>query len=214
MSAKPDLRFRRLKKKGNRDLLQACAIIDAARYGHVGFVVEEQPYVVPMALARDGHDLLLHGSIASRLAMNLADGLPCCVTITHFDGLVFARSAFNSSMHYRSVMIFGSARAITDPADKVRRFDVLTDHLMPGRRAEIRPSTKKELNATTMLSLPIREFTVKVSAAPPDDPPSDIKARVWAGVIPYSMQVGLPQNAPDLDPSIPLPGYLAKGRFR
>ena len=214
MPAKPDLRFRRLKKKGNRDLAEACAIIDAARHGHVGFVVEGQPYVVPMALARDGQNLLLHGSIASRLAKNLAEGLPCCVTITHVDGLVLARSAFNSSMHYRSVMIFGSARAVTDPADKVRGFDILTEHLLPGRLKEIRPSSRKELNATTLLSLPIREFTVKISNAPPDDPPFDLKERVWAGVIPFTVTVGAPQPAPDLDPTIPLPAYLAKGKFR
>ena len=214
MSAKPDLRFRRLKKKGNRDLAQACAIIDAALYGHVGFIAEGLPYVVPMALARDGQELLLHGSIASRLAKNLAEGLPCCVTITHFDGLVLARSAFNSSMHYRSVMIFGSARAITDPAQKLRGFDVLTDHLLPGRRSEIRASTRKEINATTLLSLPIREFTVKVSEAPPDDPASDLKSRVWAGVIPFTVQAGAPVPSPDLDPTIPLPAYLAKGKFR
>lgn len=214
MPAKPDLRFKRLRKKGNRDLAQACAIIDAARHGHVGFVAEGHPYVVPMALARDGENLLLHGSIASRLTKNLAEGLPCCVTITHLDGLVLARSAFNSSMHYRSVMIFGSARPITAPDDKVRGFDILTEHLLPGRLKEIRPSTRKELNATTLLSLPIREFTVKVSEAPPDDPPSDLKARVWAGVIPFTVGVGAPQPAPDLDPSIPLPAYLARGKFR
>lgn len=213
MAAKPDTQFRRLRKKGNRDFRQACDIIDSAWIGHVGFVFAKLPYVVPMALARDGEHLLLHGSVASRLMKNLAEGLPCCVTVTHLDGIVLARSAFNSSMNYRSLMIFGQATALTDPADKVRGLDILTEHLAPGRLAEVRKSTRKELNATILLSLPIREFTVKVGNAPPDDPAADLKATIWAGVIPLALSPGKPQAAPDMDPSIPLPSYLKKGKF-
>ena len=208
MNAKPDMRFRRLRKKGSRDFELACAILDASRICHVGFTLENQPYVVPMALARDEAQLLMHGSVVSRLVTNLADGLPCCVTVTHIDGLVLARSAFNSSMHYRSVMVFGCAEAVTDPGRKERGLNILTDHLAPGRLADVRPSTRKELNATTLLTLPIRDFTVKVSNGPPDDPAADVKAPIWAGVIPLSLQAGPPQPAPDMDPSIPLPPYL------
>jgi len=167
-----------------------------------------------MAHARNGVNLLLHGSIASRLMKNLADGLNCCVTVTHLDGLVVARSAFNSSMNYRSVMIFGRATALTGLDDKKRALDILTEHLIPGRLTEIRPSTRKELNATTVLLLPIREFTVKVSDSPPDDAAADLDAPVWAGVIPFSLKAGTPQAAPDMKTRIPLPGYLAKNRIR
>lgn len=213
-STGPDMRFRRLRKKGSRDFELACGIIDAARICHVGFSLGQQPYVLPMAHARDDESLLLHGSIASRLMKNLADGLKCCVTVTHLDGLVVARSAFNSSMNYRSVMIFGQATAITGIDDKKRALDILTEHLIPGRLSEIRASTRKELNATTVLSLPIREFTVKVSNAPPDDAAADLDAPVWAGVIPFTLMAGTPQAAPDMKLQIPLPAYLAKNRFR
>jgi len=213
-STGPDMRFRRLKKKGSRDFDLACAIIDAARICHVGFSLGQQPYVLPMAHARDGESLLLHGSIASRLMKTLTDGLHCCVTVTHLDGLVVARSAFNSSMNYRSLMIFGRAIALSALEDKKRALDILTEHLIPGRLAEIRAATRKELNATTVLSLPIREFTVKVSNSPPDDAISDLKEPVWAGVIPFSLKVGTPQAAPDMNPEISLPKYLARNRFK
>lgn len=211
---RPDTRFRRLKEKGSRDFELACSIIDAARFGHVGMTRDGQPYVMPMALARDGDRLLLHGSVASRLMKTLADDLPCCVTVTHLDGMVLARSAFNSSMNYRCVMVFGSARVVSEAAEKRRALDVLTEHLLPGRLTDIRPSTRKELNATTLLALPLEVFTVKVSDEPPDDPARDRDAGIWAGVVPFHTIVGEPQPAPDLDASIPLPDYLQPGRFR
>jgi nitroimidazol reductase NimA-like FMN-containing flavoprotein (pyridoxamine 5'-phosphate oxidase superfamily) len=214
MQKKPDMRFRRLRELGSRDFNLACQIIDTARICHVGFTLNEQPYVVPMAHGRDDENLLLHGSVASRLMKNLLDGLPCCVTITHLDGLVLARSAFHSSMNYRSLMIFGEARCITQAEEKVRVLDILTEHLAPGRLKEVRSSTRKELNATTLLSLPIKTFTVKVSNSPPDDPASDVSAPIWAGVIPFELKAGTPEDAPDMDPEIKLPGYLKKGKFR
>jgi len=208
MTGKADTRLRRLPEQGSKDFDLACSIIDAARVCHVGFVLEDLPYVVPMALARDGANLLLHGSVASRLMKNLAAGLPCCVTVTHLDGLVLARSAFHSSMNYRSVMVFGSATAITEPAQKVRGLDVLTEHLLPGRLAELRASTRKELNATTLLSLPIDRFSVKTRSGPPDDPANERDVPVWAGVIPLSLQAGPPVPAPDMPAGIEIPGYL------
>jgi uncharacterized protein len=212
MTVKADTRLRRLPEQGSKDFGLACAIIDAARIGHVGFVLEEQPYVIPMALARDGANLLLHGSVASRLMKNLASGLPCCVTVTHLDGLVLARSAFHSSMNYRSVMVFGKAVPVTDPAQKVRGLDVLTDHLLPGRSVELRASTRKELNATTLLSLPIERFSVKTRSGPPDDPKNETRVPVWAGVIPLSLKPGAPEAAPDMPAGIRLPGYVKKIR--
>jgi len=207
---KADTRLRRLPERGSRDFDLAAAVIDDARIGHVGFTLEGQPYVVPMAVARDGRSLLLHGSVASRLMKNLAAGLTCCVTITHIDGLVLARSAFHSSMNYRSVMVFGRAHAVTDADEKARGLDILTDRLLPGRRAELRKPTRKELNATTLLRLPIEQFTAKTRNGPPDDPANERAVPVWAGVVPLFVQPGAPEAAPDMPDGIDLPAYLQR----
>jgi nitroimidazol reductase NimA-like FMN-containing flavoprotein (pyridoxamine 5'-phosphate oxidase superfamily) len=212
MSNQPDTRFRRLREKGSRDFSLACSIIDEARICHVGFAQHGHPYVLPMAVARDGDSLLMHGSIASRLMQGLESGLPCCVTITHLDGLVLARSAFNSSMHYRSVMVFGVARPVTEFADKQRSLDVLTEHLLPGRMADIRASTRKEINATMVLSLPLETFTAKVGNKPPDDPEKDLESLAWAGVVPLKLKAGRPVAAPDLKPGIEIPPYVRRLR--
>ena len=212
MSTQPDTRFRRLREKGSKDFALACEIIDAAKICHVGITVDEQPYVLPMAMARDGEHLLLHGSIASRLMKSLDSGINCCVTVTHLDGLVLARSAFNSSMHYRSVMIFGVATAVTEYADKEHGLNLLTEHLLPGRMTDIRPSTRKEINATMFLKLPLTTFTVKVSNAPPDDPQKDLESNVWAGVVPLRLKAGKPVDAPDLANGITLPAYVRRLR--
>lgn len=208
MAAKADTRLRRLPDKGRKDIQLARDILDEARICHVGFVADEQPYVVPMALGRDGDRILLHGSVVSRLMKNLANGLSCCVTVTHLDGLVLARSAFNSSMNYRSLMVFGSATLVSEDADKKRGMDVLVEHLFPGRLAELRPSTRKELNATTLLSLPLKTFSIKVGEGPPDDTRSDVDTPIWAGVVPLKLKTGKPETAPDMVPGIPLPAYL------
>jgi nitroimidazol reductase NimA-like FMN-containing flavoprotein (pyridoxamine 5'-phosphate oxidase superfamily) len=208
MAGKADTRLRRLPEQGSKDFDLACAIIDDARICHVGFVLEGQPYVTPMAHARDGKNLLLHGSVASRLMKNLAAGLPCCVTITHLDGLVLARSAFHSSMNYRTVMIFGAATAVTDTEQKSRGLNVLTEHLLPGRLAELRASTRKELNATMLLRLPIERFSVKTRKGPPDDPKNETQVPIWAGVVPLSLRSGKPEAAPDMPKRITQPRYL------
>lgn len=203
-----DTRLRRLPERGSRDFSLACSIIDQARVCHVGFVKDGLPYVIPMALGRQGEQLLLHGSVASRLTNHLSDGLPCCVTVTHLDGLVLARSAFHSSMNYRTVMVFGSAREMTDTEEKKRGLDALVEHLVPGRVAELRESTRKELNATTLLSLPIEQFSIKTRSGPPSDAAGDIDAPVWAGVIPLTLQPGVPVPAPDMRRPIEVPDYL------
>ena len=208
MTVKADTRLRRLPERGSKDLQLAHGIIDESRICHVGFTLDRQPYVVPMALGRDGDHILLHGSVVSRLMTNLADGLPCCVTITHLDGLVLARSAFNSSMNYRSLMVFGTATLVDDEAEKIRGLDMLVEHLAPGRLADLRPSTRKELNATTLLTLPLETFSIKSRSGPPGDARADLDAGIWAGVIPLSLSPEEPQPAPDLEPDIPLPGYL------
>ena len=210
MTVNPDTRLRRLPERGSQDLKLACDIIDKARICHVGFTLEEQPYVVPMALGRDGDEVLLHGSVVSRLITNLAAGLPCCVTVTHLDGLVLARSAFNSSMNYRTLMVFGAARLVSDSEEKKRGLDVLVEHLAPGRLAELRASTRKELNATTLLKLPLKTFSIKSRSGPPGDAKADLEIPIWAGVIPLELRAGEPEDAPDMAADIPLPAYLKK----
>jgi nitroimidazol reductase NimA-like FMN-containing flavoprotein (pyridoxamine 5'-phosphate oxidase superfamily) len=208
MTQKADTKFKREAKRGSHDFKLACEILDAGKICHVGFSLDDQPYVVPMAYARMGDQLLIHGSVASRLVKNLADGLRCCVTVTHFDGLVYARSTFNSSMNYRSVMVFGLARVIEDSDEKREAIQVLVDQLMPGRRADLRKSTVKELNATSLLALPIETFSCKCRNGPPDDSKSDLDAHVWAGVVPLTLTTGEPLDAPDLLPGMTRPDYL------
>ena len=208
MTQKADTKFKREAYRGSHDFELACQVLDAGKVCHVGFSLDGQPYVLPMSYGRLDDKLLLHGSIASRMMKNLADGLPCCVTVTHFDGLVYARSTFNSSMNYRSVMIFGGARLVTDPDEKQTGVRALVDHLMPGRQADLRKSTSKELNATSLLVLPIESFSVKSRTGPPEDSKGDLDAQVWAGVVPLELTAGEPVDAPDLLPGIERPRYL------
>ena len=208
MTQKADTKFKREPKRGSHDFKLACEMLDAGKICHVGFTLDEQPYVVPMAYARMDGQLLIHGSVASRLIKNLASGLRCCVTVTHFDGLVYARSTFNSSMNYRSVMVFGVATPIIDADEKRRCIQTLVDHLMPGRRADLRKSTIKELNATSLLKLPIETFSTKCRTGPPSDSKSDMDTPVWAGVVPLNLVAGEPVDAPDMLDGITQPDYL------
>lgn len=208
MTQKADTKFKREPKRGSHDFQLACDMLDAGKICHVGFTLDEQPYVVPMAYARIGDQLLVHGSVASRLIKNLESGLRCCVTVTHFDGLVYARSTFNSSMNYRSVMVFGVATPVIDADEKRLCVQTLVDHLMPGRRADLRKSTIKELNATSLLKLPIATFSTKCRTGPPSDSKSDMDTPVWAGVVPLKLVKGEPEDAPDMLPGIMRPDYL------
>lgn len=202
-------KVRRLPEKQVTERASLNAVLDAARVAHVGLVdADGQTYVLPVAFARDGDDLLVHGSTGSRLFRALAAGAPACVTVTLLDGLVLARSAFESSMHYRSAMMFGSCELV--PADDVGRcLEVLTEHLMPGRWAELRAPTAKELAATTLLRMPIVDWSVKVSNGWPDDPIEDMREPVWAGVVPIESAFGAPLPTPDLQEPYDPPGYLA-----
>jgi len=208
MTQKADIKFKREASRGSYDYQQACQILDAGKICHCGFTLDEQPYVVPMAYARMDDQLLIHGSVASRLLTNLAEGLRCCVTITHFDGLVYARSSFNSSINYRSVMIFGTARLVVDASEKNDCLNALVDHLMPGRRADLRESTHKEINATSMLKLPIETFSVKSRTGDPSDAKGDMDTPVWAGVVPITTAKEEPVDSSDLMAGIKRPDYL------
>ena len=200
-------RVRRLPEKQVTDRAVIDAVLDAARVAHVAVVDEGRPYVLPVAQARDGDRVLFHGSTGSRLFRGLAAGAPTCLTVTLVDGLVAARSTFESSMHYRSAMVLGAARPVPD-VDKPRALQVLTDHLMPGRWADARHPNAKELAATLVLALPLDEWSVKVSDGPPDDEEADLDRPVWAGVVPIRASWGDPVDAPDLRGGHPVPDYV------
>ena len=184
------------------------AILARAILAHVAISVEGQPYAMPLACAPFGSELLLHGSTASRLFKELLGGAPACVTITHIDGLVLARSSFESSMHYQSLMAFGSARMI-DQKEKPLALQALTDHLFPLRRAELRNSTDSEIKATAIVAFPLTEISVKVSKDEPNDAESDLDSDVWAGILPLKLTYGIPAAAKNLRPGISVPDYIS-----
>jgi len=200
-------RVRRIPEKAVEDRDVVERILDAGLVAHVGVVDSSgQPYVVPVAYAREGNRLLFHGSTGSRLFRLLADGAPTCVTVTLLDGLVLARSAFESSMHYRGVMALGTCTVLDgdERDDALRR---ISDHLLPGRWDDIRPPSKKELAATLVLAMPLDEVSAKVSDQMPDDAPEDLDRPVWGGIVPIRETFGAPM--PDeLGAAHPVPDYL------
>jgi uncharacterized protein len=189
--------IRRLPEKAVDDVAALYAILDEALVAHVAVVDDDRPVVVPMACARDGDGLLLHGSTGSRVMRRLADGAPACATVTLLDGLVLARSAFESSMRYRSVVVLGRAAAVPAP-EKQEALRRLTEHLLPGRWDLLRPPHRRELAATAVVRLPLDECSVKVSDGWPDDPDDDLDWPVWAGVVPLSTTHGRPRADPRL----------------
>lgn len=199
----------RLREKASTDRATLNALLDSAYIGHLGFVRDDgSPSVLPTAIARDGDVVLLHGSTGSGWLRLVAGGTPVCLTVTALDGLVVARSAFESSMHYRSAVLFGSCSALTG-AGLERALDLLTESLLPGRTAELRRPTRRELEATLVLALPVAEWSLKVSADWPDDPAEDVAGSAWAGVVPIESRLGTPQPAPDLRAGVGLPPSLA-----
>ncbi len=200
---------RRLPEKQVRDRAVLDAVLDAGRVAHVAVHDDDgQPYVVPVAYARDGDAVLFHGSTGSRLFRSLAGGAPTCLTVTLLDGLLAARSVFESSMHYRCAMVLGTATVLEDDA-KLAALERVTEHLLPGRWADARQPNRKELSATLVLSLPLSEWSVKVSDGPPEDAEEDLELPYWAGVVPLQEVAGAPQPAPDLRGAPPVPSYVA-----
>ena len=181
-------------------------ILDEALLCHVGFVAEGQPFVIPMSYGRDGDVLYIHGSPASRMLRHLEQGVPVCVTVTLVDGLVLARSVFNHSMNYRSVIILGTAKLVDDPAEKLAALRALSEHILPHRWDDSRQPNEKELKATSVLRLPINEFSAKVRVGPPVDNAEDYSFETWAGVIPLEMNSGAPIR--DESCKQELPAYL------
>src|ERR1700689_3020494 len=165
-------------------------ILDEGFLCHVGFAVEGQPWVIPTSYGREGDNLYIHGSAASRMLRQMKDGGAVCVTVTLLDGLVLARSIFNHSMNYRSLVILGKATLVDDPAEKIEALRRLSEHIIPGRWADSRQPNERELKATSVLRLPIEEFSAKVRVGPAVDDEEDYSFPTWAGVIPLEMTVG------------------------
>ncbi|MEU1910689.1 pyridoxamine 5'-phosphate oxidase family protein [Streptomyces massasporeus] len=194
----------------DRDLVHA--ILDEAYVCHLGFVRDGAPVVLPTLYARVGERLYVHGSTGSRplRAAGQADpGLPVCLTVTHVDGLVLARSAFHHSINYRSVVVHGVAHDVTDPEEKRQALDALVDHVVPGRSADSRPANKKELAATAVIRLDLDEVSAKLRTGGVNDEPEDLALPHWAGVVPVRRTYGTPDADPGLAPGTELPGYLA-----
>jgi nitroimidazol reductase NimA-like FMN-containing flavoprotein (pyridoxamine 5'-phosphate oxidase superfamily) len=196
-------------ERGVYDRDVAYQILDEGFICHVGFDVDGQPFVIPTGYGRSGDTLYIHGSAASRMLRNLDQGIPVCVTVTLLDGLVLARSIFNHSMNYRSVVILGTATAVQDPDEKLKALRLLSEHILPGRWADARYPSEKELKATLALRLPITEFSAKVRQGPPTDDEDDYAFLTWAGVIPLATVPGSPIPDHRCDPSIPLPAYVS-----
>ncbi len=174
---------------------------------HLGVIVDGLPVVLPTAYGRDGDTLYLHGSSANR-SMRAADGHEICVTVTHLDGLVCARSAFHHSVNYRSAVIFGTARLITDPDTHLAGLRTVTEHLIPGRWDAVRPPSRKELAATAVLALPLGEASVKIRSGPPTDEPADLTAATWAGTVPVTLSLGTPQPDSAVAAGTPVPAHI------
>jgi uncharacterized protein len=194
----------------DRDLVHA--ILDEGYVCHLGFVRDGAPVVLPTLYGRVGERLYVHGSTGSRplrMTGEADPGLPVCLTVTHVDGLVLARSAFHHSINYRSVVVHGTAYQVTDPEEKRLALDALVDHVVPGRTADSRPANKKELAATSVIRLDLNEVSAKLRTGGVNDEPEDLSLPHWAGVVPLRKGYDTPLPEADLAPGTTLPDYLA-----
>lgn len=205
----PRTRVVREAERAVYDREAAYRILDEGFLCHVGFVADGQPFVIPTSYGRVEGNLYIHGSAASRMLRQLKDGVPVCVTVTLLDGLVLARSVFNHSMNYRSVVILGKATLVDDPKEKVAALHALSEHILPGRWADSRQPNERELKATSVLRLPIEEFSAKVRVGPPIDDEEDYAFPTWAGVVPLEMVAGKPIADARLDPAREVPEYIS-----
>jgi len=203
----PRTRIVREPQRAVYDRAAVYEILDEGFICHVGFVVDGQPFVIPTGYGRDGDTLYIHGSAASRMLRNLDKGVSVCVTVTLLDGLVLARSIFNHSMNYRSVVVLGTAFAVEDREEKLKALRALSEHILPGRWDQVRAPSEQELRATLVMRLPIEEFSAKVRQGPPIDDAEDYSFPTWAGVIPLSMVAGVPVDDPKLIEGTPVPQY-------
>jgi uncharacterized protein len=203
----PRTRVTREPERAVYDRAVAYQILDEGFLCHVGFVVAGQPFVIPTSYGRRGDELYIHGSAASRMLRNLDQGIPLCLTVTLVDGLVLARSIFNHSMNYRSVVVLGTAVAVNDPQEKLAALRALSEHILPARWSDVRGPNERELRATLVMRLPIAEFSAKVRQGPPVDDEEDYTFPTWAGVIPLTTVAGGPIADPRLEPPRDVPAY-------
>ena len=211
MSAKPQSnlsRVKRLPKRGHYDRETLYAILDSSMVCQVAFNEGEQPVIIPTLVARDGDKLLLHGSSKSRMMQVAAAGKPVCISVTHFDGIVLARSAFHHSVNYRSAVFFGTCEAVTDYDEKMQALAIFTDKLIPGRWDDCRQPTPIEMKATAVVSMTIGEASAKIREGGPGDDDEDYALPIWAGVLPITQTVGEPIDDPLLREGIPVPDYV------
>jgi hypothetical protein len=210
----PRTTVNRIPSRATYDRAAIEAILDEAIVGHVGFVADGQPYVLPMSIARLGDRLIIHGAPASRLLLALRAGAPLCVTVTLLDGLVLARSAFRHSVNYRSVVVLGSAEEITDRDLKRAAMAAFVEHVLPGRGAEVRAPSDAELDGTRVLALPVTEASAKVRSGPPADLPVDLDRPTWAGVLPLRLEAGSPVPEARVPPDLAPPDSVTRYRRR
>jgi nitroimidazol reductase NimA-like FMN-containing flavoprotein (pyridoxamine 5'-phosphate oxidase superfamily) len=182
-------------------------ILDEGFLCHTGFVVDGQPFVIPTSYGRKDASLFIHGSAASRMLRQFKDGVPVCITVTLLEGLVLARSIFNHSMNYRSVVVLGKATLVEDPAEKLEALRILSEHILPGRWADSRQPNERELKATSVLRVPLEEFSAKVRQGPAIDDEEDYSFPTWAGVVPLKMVAGTPIDDARLLPGKEAPVY-------
>ena len=204
----PSTAVSRLAELQSTSRRQLDDLLDSTPLATVALVRDGHPVALPIGFARIDDEVVIHGSTGSPWLSALAGGAPAAVSVTTLDGVVVARSGFESSFHYRSAVLFGTFEMVTD--DKVRYLETLTDTFIPGRVAELRASTRKELAATVVLRLPIGpdNWSLKISDGWPEDPESDVAAGGWAGVVPISTSYGTPLRAPDCEESIPVPNSV------
>jgi uncharacterized protein len=212
-SPTPRVRVRRLHERGRYDREAIDEVLDAGLVAHLGFVSEGQPFVIPTLQARVGDEVYVHGSAASRTLRELRGGVPACLTVTLLDGIVLARSVFEHSMNYRSVVVLGMATPVDDSEEKLVALEAFTEKLLPGRWAEARSPTAKELRAKSVMRLPLDEASAKIRDGGPDDGDSpDAQLDVWAGHLPLVVQALTPVPDPSLRPGIPVPPGLSPYR--
>ena len=203
----PRTRVVREAERAVYDREAAYRILDEGFLCHVGFVTDGQPFVIPTSYGRKDASLYIHGSAASRMLRQMKDGVPICVTVTLLDGLVLARSIFNHSMNYRSVVILGKATLVDDPKEKLEALRLLSEHILPGRWSDSRQPNERELKATSVLRLPIEEFSAKVRQGPGVDDEEDYSFPTWAGVVPLEVKTGEPIDDARLLPGQSVPAY-------
>ena len=203
--------IRRLPEKSVEDRSVIDAILDEGFVCHVAYLIDGRPVVIPTLYVRDGDSCLLHGSTASGIAAAARRGSPLSIAVTLVDGLVVARSGFESSVNYRSVVIHGYGTVLAEDAH-TRALDLMVEGLIPGRLADIRPPTDIELRKTAVVSVPLDTVSAKVSAGPPEDDVADVGTGVWAGVVPMTTKYGDPEPSPDLEPNLEVPDYLTTYR--